>query len=62
MSVRAERPTSATPRQAPNRYRTDIQGLRAVASLLVASFHIWFGTVSGGVDLFFVLGELLWPF
>lgn len=59
MSVRAERPTSATPRQAPNRYRTDIQGLRAVASLLVASFHIWFGTVSGGVDLFFVLGGFL---
>ncbi|WP_424464878.1 acyltransferase family protein [Pseudoclavibacter helvolus] len=59
MSVRAERPLRASARPAPNRYRDDIQGLRAVASLLVASFHIWFGTVSGGVDLFFVLGGFL---
>ena len=30
-------------------YRADIQGLRAVASILVATYHIWFGRVSGGV-------------
>ena len=59
MSVRAHRPSSMPARQSPNRFRSDIQGLRAVASLLVASFHIWFGTVSGGVDLFFVLGGFL---
>lgn len=39
--------------------RLDVQGLRAIASLLVASYHIWFGTVSGGVDVFFVLGGYL---
>ena len=37
------------------RYRNEIQGLRAVAALLVATFHIWLGRVSGGVDVFFVV-------
>ncbi|WP_051222966.1 acyltransferase family protein [Agrococcus lahaulensis] len=39
--------------------RHDIQGLRAVASLLVASYHVWFGNVSGGVDAFFAIGGFL---
>ncbi|MCR8671572.1 acyltransferase family protein [Agrococcus sp. HG114] len=39
--------------------RPDIQGLRAIASLLVASYHVWFGNVSGGVDVFFALGGYL---
>ena len=37
------------------RYRLEIQGLRGVAALLVATFHIWLGRVSGGVDVFFVV-------
>nr|WP_121188299.1 acyltransferase family protein [Nocardiopsis sp. Huas11] len=41
------------------RHRTDIEGLRAVAALLIAVFHIWFGTVSGGVDVFLVLTGFL---
>ncbi|WP_153038934.1 acyltransferase family protein, partial [Rathayibacter tanaceti] len=40
-------------------YRPEIEGLRAVASLLVASFHIWLGRVSGGVDVFFVVAGFL---
>ena len=36
-------------------YRHDLDGLRGVAILLVAGFHIWFGRVSGGVDVFLVL-------
>lgn len=40
-------------------YRPDIQGLRALASLLVAVYHTWIGTVSGGVDVFFVVTGLL---
>lgn len=37
------------------RYLVGIQGLRTVAALLVAVYHIWFGRVSGGVDVFFVV-------
>ncbi|MBF6172048.1 acyltransferase [Nocardia blacklockiae] len=36
-------------------YRTDLDGLRGVAIALVVVFHIWFGRVSGGVDVFLVL-------
>lgn len=32
-----------------------VQGLRTVAALLVALYHIWFHRVSGGVDVFFVV-------
>ncbi|WP_099332392.1 acyltransferase family protein [Actinomyces minihominis] len=40
---------------APRRYLVGVQGLRTVAALLVAVYHIWFGRVSGGVDVFFVV-------
>lgn len=46
----------ADPRAA---FRTDIEGLRAVAALLVAVYHIWLGRVSGGVDVFFVIAGFL---
>lgn len=36
-------------------YRYDLDGLRGVAILLVALFHVWFGRVSGGVDVFLAL-------
>ena len=37
------------------RYLYGVQGLRTVAALMVAAYHIWFHRVSGGVDVFFVV-------
>ncbi|WP_228485037.1 acyltransferase family protein [Cellulosimicrobium sp. JZ28] len=50
-------PRHARPRSAPARdgYRHDLDGLRAVAILLVVVYHVWLGRVSGGVDVFLML-------
>lgn len=40
-------------------HRPEIQGLRAVAVLLVVAYHVWFGRVSGGVDVFLMLTGFL---
>lgn len=37
---------------ADKRFRPELEGVRAVAALLVAIYHIWIGSVSGGVDVF----------
>lgn len=50
----AGRSTSVT-RTSADSHRLDLNGLRGVAIMLVACFHIWFGRVSGGVDVFLVL-------
>ncbi|GAA2171929.1 acyltransferase family protein [Agrococcus versicolor] len=36
-----------------------MQGLRAIACLLVAAYHVWPGRISGGVDVFFVITGFL---
>lgn len=40
-------------------YRPELQGLRALAVLMVVSYHIWFGRVSGGVDIFLLISAFL---
>lgn len=40
-------------------YIPEIQGLRTIALLMVATFHIWFGRVSGGVDVFLLVSAYL---
>lgn len=36
-------------------YRHDLDGLRGIAIAMVAAFHVWYGRVSGGVDVFLAL-------
>ncbi len=46
---------SGTRARASGFYRHDLDGLRGIAIALVALFHVWFGRVSGGVDVFLAL-------
>lgn len=45
------------PSRAP--FRPELQGLRAVAVVLVVAYHVWFDRVSGGVDVFFLITGFL---
>lgn len=45
----------AIKREVRSPYRHDIDGLRAVAVLLVVAYHVWLGRVSGGVDVFLMI-------
>ncbi|WP_345208576.1 acyltransferase family protein [Fodinibacter luteus] len=42
-------------REPPTARRGDVEGLRAVAVLLVVTYHVWLGRVSGGVDVFLLV-------
>lgn len=42
-----------------NRFRDDVQGIRAIGALLILFFHLWVHKVSGGVDVFFVMSGYL---
>ena len=40
-------------------FRPEIQGLRALAVLMVVTYHVWMGRVSGGVDVFLFISAFL---
>ncbi|WKA57781.1 acyltransferase family protein [Planococcus shenhongbingii] len=46
-------------RMPEKKFRPELEGVRAVAALLVAVYHIWIGSVSGGVDVFFIVSGYL---
>ncbi|HWD04753.1 MAG TPA: acyltransferase family protein [Amycolatopsis sp.] len=41
------------------RFRPELQGVRALASLLVVVYHVWLDRISGGVDVFFIVSGFL---
>ncbi len=45
--------------ESERRIRPELEGLRAIAAILVAIYHIWLNRVSGGVDVFFVVSGFL---
>lgn len=48
-------PQAATPRK----FLPEVQGLRALAVLMVVAYHVWFGRISGGVDVFLLISAFL---
>ncbi|MFJ6025979.1 acyltransferase family protein [Pseudarthrobacter sp. NPDC092424] len=40
-------------------FRPEVQGLRALAVLMVVAYHVWLGRVSGGVDVFLLISAFL---
>lgn len=43
----------------PSTFRPELQGLRALAVVLVVVYHVWFDRVSGGVDVFLLMSGFL---
>lgn len=50
-------PSSSLQKQ--RKFLPEVQGLRALAVLMVVSYHVWFGRISGGVDVFLLVSAFL---
>ncbi|WP_237715305.1 acyltransferase family protein [Arthrobacter sp. TB 23] len=51
--------SAAEPRKSQQAFRPEVEGLRAVAVLMVVVYHIWLDRVSGGVDVFLLISAFL---
>ncbi len=47
------------PQRRTTAFRPELQGLRALAVVLVVVYHVWFDRVSGGVDVFLLISGFL---
>ena len=54
-----DKSASVPPPPQQRKFRPELQGLRALAVLLVVVYHVWFDRISGGVDLFFFVSGFL---
>ncbi|WP_354215597.1 MULTISPECIES: acyltransferase family protein [unclassified Arthrobacter] len=52
-------PADATGAPRKPTFRPEVQGLRALAVLMVVTYHVWLGRVSGGVDIFLLISAFL---
>lgn len=59
MGTETTNPTKSTDKAAGKAYRPEVQGLRALAVLMVVTYHVWLGRVSGGVDIFLLISAFL---
>jgi peptidoglycan/LPS O-acetylase OafA/YrhL len=64
VSIAGTRAESGQARDAGNKgrkptFRPEVQGLRALAVLMVVTYHVWLGRVSGGVDIFLLISAFL---
>ncbi len=48
-----------SPQRRAAAFRPELQGLRALAVVLVVVYHVWFDRVSGGVDVFLLISGFL---
>ncbi|WP_277523549.1 acyltransferase family protein [Arthrobacter sp. ES3-54] len=53
------RADAGSPAGRKSSYRPEVQGLRALAVLMVVTYHVWLGRVSGGVDIFLLISAFL---
>ncbi|PYI39807.1 acyltransferase [Arthrobacter psychrolactophilus] len=59
LSGRSSFQTSLPRRKEQRKFLPEVQGLRAIAVLMVVSYHVWFGRISGGVDVFLLISAFL---
>ncbi|MBP2413732.1 peptidoglycan/LPS O-acetylase OafA/YrhL [Arthrobacter stackebrandtii] len=52
-------PPPPAPARTTRKFLPEVQGLRALAVLMVVAYHVWFGRISGGVDIFLLISAFL---